>query len=1110
MIWKQVPKHAAAQEEAVAMSKACTLENSVLNIAVLREDSRRELFSILDSIGKDICFVLDPDLNGPLNHVLVDGTAILKDHGVKDFHAFGKNIKTTCEYVFFLVRPSIRAMRYVGKYIRDIGGAPTSSGKKKFHLYFVNRRTLVCDETLKKEGVFGSVSVGEYKLDLIPFDDDILTLELDSCFKDLYVDNDKTHLHTIAASIIKLQTIFGMIPHVKYKGTMSKIIWEMMAHFKREQEVAGNPIGVLDPEIDTLVLIDRNVDLVTPMCTPLTYEGLLDEILGITHGFITVDSDLIADSDDKDAPSEKKQVSVPLNSNDKIYAEVRDYHVERLGMYLQQQARDIRERYDEFRKNRDASISEIREFVKRIPGLKQNYQYLQQHINLAELIKKTTDHKSFRDLKVAEHAMLMGETIFDQMEERIGFQEPILSVLRQFCMQSVTSGGIKAKNYDHLRRELVQTYGFEALLALNSLEKAGLLRRRDTLWTDSSGFSLARKTFRLINEEVDPRNPRDMAYVTLSHAPGYAPLSARIVETAIKARGWSNVQEALRQFPGPSGEVSQLSSNQNEDPMMATTAANTTKIDGFGAEERKVMLVYFLGGVTYMEIAALRHLSHQADCPFDIIIATTKIINGDTLLKSCFDKEVLRFLRLGKGQPAPPRMMMLRRWSCGAARARARMTPYQAARAFSDAASVVNNADDPSVLTREFIYGSLYASDAGYFTTQSREVLHAPDKSIDFTNLWGESEYRQVVAKLYEARREAWLTPVEVFAPFYSHAIAKYMLHAPMAPTPLRIYEIGGGAGTNALHILNYLRDVAPDVYDKTSYTLVEISPVMAERQRQRVVAAHPKQCEVINADILTFADTHGVQNEPCYFLAMEVLDNLPHDKVVLRDGQWLETIVRLGDGAAPGALSLQEGTRPLQDPLIRQTLEFFGSNLPLGVQYRVNTAFAKRVRQLFGQDDPVLDAAFVPTGAMQLLNTLQASFPSHHLIAADFDALPAPNLDKKSTIKALHHPLSTTATSSGSLCAGNAPLVASKTTGVTQDHDTYLVQGGIADIFFATDFARLKKAYCEKLGRASGEVSVVKSSTFLQEFADITKTKTLTGYNPLVQDYSNTSFILS
>lgn len=612
------------------MSKAASLESGVLNLAVLREDSRRELFSILDSIGKDVCLVLDPELNGPLNHVLVDGTAVLKDHGIKDFHAFGKSIKTSCEFVLFLVRPSVRAMRYVSKYVRELGAAAAADGgaagaKKRFHLYFVSRRTLVCDEVLKKEGVFGSLSVGEYKLDLIPFDDDLLTLELDTCFKEFYVDNDKTNLHTVAGSIIKLQTIFGMIPNVKYKGAMSKIIWQMMAHFKREQEVAGNPIGVLDPEIDTLVLIDRNVDLATPMCTPLTYEGLLDEILGITHGFITVDADLVADDESTpgsngSAPSssgDKKQVSVPLNSNDKLYAEVRDYHVERLGMNLQQQARDIRERYDEFRKNRDASISEIREFVKRIPGLKQNYQSLQQHINLAELIKKTTDSKSFRDLKVAEYSMLMGETIFDQLEERIGLQDPLPSVLRQFCLQSITNGGIKAKNYDYIRRELVQTYGFEMMLALNNLEKAGLLRRRDTLWTEASGFAVARKVFRLLNDDVDPRNPRDISYVSRSHAAGYAPLSVRLVESATKPRGWAAIQEGLRQLTGPSAEVSQKSANsQTDDP----TAVGSVKVDSFGSEERKVMLVYYLGGVTFMEIAALRHVSRQPECKCFIFV----------------------------------------------------------------------------------------------------------------------------------------------------------------------------------------------------------------------------------------------------------------------------------------------------------------------------------------------------------------------------------------------------------------------------------------------------------------------------------------------------------
>ena len=38
------------------------------------------------------------------------------------------------------------------------------------------------------------------------------------------------------------------------------------------------------PQIDMILLIDREVDMVTPLCTQLTYEGLIDEIIGVHNG----------------------------------------------------------------------------------------------------------------------------------------------------------------------------------------------------------------------------------------------------------------------------------------------------------------------------------------------------------------------------------------------------------------------------------------------------------------------------------------------------------------------------------------------------------------------------------------------------------------------------------------------------------------------------------------------------------------------------------------------------------------------------------------------------------------------------------------------------------
>lgn len=61
----------------------------------------------------------------------------------------------------------------------------------------------------------------------------------------------------------------------------SQHVANMMLRMKRE--FAGTQNQIL-PVFDTLLLLDRNVDLLTPLATQLTYEGLIDEIYGITNG----------------------------------------------------------------------------------------------------------------------------------------------------------------------------------------------------------------------------------------------------------------------------------------------------------------------------------------------------------------------------------------------------------------------------------------------------------------------------------------------------------------------------------------------------------------------------------------------------------------------------------------------------------------------------------------------------------------------------------------------------------------------------------------------------------------------------------------------------------
>lgn len=48
-------------------------------------------------------------------------------------------------------------------------------------------------------------------------------------------------------------------------------------------------------------------------------------------------------------------------------------------------------------------------------------------------------------------------------------------------------------------------------------------------------------------------------------------------------------------------------------------------------------LVFFLGGVTFAEIAALRFLSQLEDGGTEYVIATTKLMNGATWIQSLME-----------------------------------------------------------------------------------------------------------------------------------------------------------------------------------------------------------------------------------------------------------------------------------------------------------------------------------------------------------------------------------------------------------------------------------------------------------------------------------------
>ena len=441
-------------------------------------------------------------------------------------------------------------------------------------------------------------------------------------------------------------------------------------------------------------------------------------------------------------------------------------------------------------------------------------------------------------------------------------------------------------------------------------------------------------------------------------------------------------------------------------------------------------------------------------------------------------------------------------------RARALVVP----RARTSSSSSTSSANDAPRLLRHHLHDALYAPRTGYFTRDARRrtpVGRMEDGAIDFRALRGQDDYFDELNRRYAKLGAQWLTPGEIFSPYYADAVVNYVLETHRGDEDedegletLRVYEIGGGTGTFATGFLDAVRRRAPKVYEKMRYTSIDISKTLVDAQSARVRASgHGKGVHTaVVGDATTVEAWGATKDEACFVIALEVLDNLPHDRVwrpTRGEGGWTQTIVQ--KNSTTGAL--EERDAPLEDALIERTLQAIdltadlavsgdgGAYQPRGILHSIRSAF-KSLGSSGGE------AWFVPTGAVKLMETLHAKRPNHRLVAADFDSLPNVCIE-----------------------GVNAPLVASQREGgQTVDHDTYLLptqQEGSVDVFFPTCFDTLRgidfMTSSQNEHRSNARLcSIVTTKKFMTDYADLDATTTGSGYNPLLQDFTNTKFLLS
>ncbi|XGW06953.1 hypothetical protein V3C99_016901 [Haemonchus contortus] len=594
-------------------------------LGLLCEVVRRELVHLLESLPGMKDLVVDATLLRPLDRIA--SMSLLQKHGCQRVIPLRLNSPTAIPWHpnvmrrVYLLRSSLDIARLLAEHVR-------ASPDKQIAVIWVDRRLIVCERELERQGVYGQVESFELSISFISLENDLFSMEMPvtTAHKDLLAS---------ANALFQLQSLYGLIPTVYGLGEQTEKLWKLMHHVYLER---GEPRSSPDQPISHLFMFDRSLDQATVLMTGLTYEAMLHEVFTIGCGKISFGPEVeerMRPEIEQGEAVKKSRVYV-LDNNDGVFSSIRNKHMTGVFPFLSSKAKEIQSDF-----NKGASIDQVRDMKQfvahELKSLKLQHRQLEMHICACEVLLEKNGAAGASDRLRFEHELVAGTAniadVISYLEDCMLRELPSWQVLSLACLASLAQNGLPAKHFQSFRDHFFRTYGYEYLPILHSLTSKRLLTEKPRPIVGGAGppapsspatgdslptlpFLIKRLNLVPTAEDaaVDLRNPSTMSYV---FSGAFTPPFCQVVANAV-VHGW-NTNELKKTFGRVLVEEnSYIPADRRPDNRM-----------------RKAILVFFLGGVTYAEVAALRLLAVQNN--FRILIASTNIIHRETYMKYMSD-----------------------------------------------------------------------------------------------------------------------------------------------------------------------------------------------------------------------------------------------------------------------------------------------------------------------------------------------------------------------------------------------------------------------------------------------------------------------------------------
>lgn len=500
--------------------------------------------------------------------------------------------------------------------------------------------TAECSMEMERQGVAGFVTQCDLSLGLLPMDPQVASLCHDAVFAELYVKGDHRALTEVVKSVFSLERHMGRaMTDIVAHGTFAMRVQKLLLQAQRRHRSRVQAMNASHPQ--KLILIDRLQDPLSMLLTPMTYEGLLDALLGVNHGVVAYEKNQESSTESSgrrslSASANTTTQTVLLNHLDPLYSEIRDVNfnvliAKRMPLIAQELVSEVRSGPvgESERSSTTSSLAHVTAMLQKVPDLVKKKRSLVHHLQLVQQIRQLSAQYELRGCVETEMLIMSAgksssssaaKDVDRFLEEAIVRDPPmnLYDALKLVCLCSLVRGGLKADKLQWYRRQFCHTYGYQVLPLLVQLEKLDLLGTNHQTFD----FPHLKRHFALIRgvlDDEDTENPKDIQF--MFPYTGYAPMSVRRIQDTLGMKYKTSALSGLASSSSSSSSVSIVS------------AASGNSNGGDQVALRTHVLVYYIGGVTVAELAAYRYLN-QTQAQFEFFVAATSICNGQRLLRA--------------------------------------------------------------------------------------------------------------------------------------------------------------------------------------------------------------------------------------------------------------------------------------------------------------------------------------------------------------------------------------------------------------------------------------------------------------------------------------------